>query len=165
MAATESNWTFSVEINKPPEIDIDDEYNNQTPVPGETITVQFFYKGGVGTGRASEFKIFVYDRSDTTTDTVPAGTADSPSASTDAKPIPVPFNVYPALPLVGSPELSPALIRAAVAGLISTNNIYAVFISGVWNRFHKGTFQVTAPADGYDENDDLITFSGQAQIR
>ena len=82
------------------------------------------------------------------------GTAD--------KPIPVPFGITPAVPLADVPEITPSLMAGAQDGVISTNNIFAVFTAGQWDAFHKGYFQVTAPPDGYE--DAITTFSGQAQI-
>ena len=157
--AFESNFIFNVEINKPREIDISDD--GQTTSPSETITIGFIYKGGVGTGLATGFRIFIYDRGDTSI----VGTPGSPEVDSSAKPIPVPFGTTPAVPLGGSPEITPALIAGASGGnVINTNDVYAELSSGQWNAFHKGEFQVTAPADGYDVNEDLVTFSGQAQI-
>ena len=156
--AFESNFIFNVEINKPREIDISDD--GQTTSPSETLTIGFIYKGGVGTGLATGFRIFIYDRGDTTD----VGTPDSPEADSTAKPIPVPFGITPTVPLGGSPEITPTLIAGAMNNIIRTNDVYAELVSGQWNAFHKGSFQVTAPTDGYDANDELITFSGQAQI-
>ena len=156
--AFQSNWTFNVAINRPRDIEIIDEYNNLTVGPGATLTIQFLYKGGIGMGLATGFNIFCYDRSDTLTD----GTPDAPEAGTEEKPIPVPFGTTPAVPLPNVPEITPALISGAAAGVISTNNVFATFISGQWVSSHKGFFQVTAPMEGYDEP--ITTFSGQAQI-
>ena len=156
--AFQDNWHFNIEINKAAEIDIDDD--GMTESPGDTVTITFFYKGGVGTGRKDEFRIFVYDRSDIATD----GTPESPEEGTAEKPIPNVDNITPAIPEIGSPVITPALIATAVNNVIDTNDIYAEFISGQWNAFHRGSFQVTAPASGYDEDAGLITFSGQAVI-
>lgn len=156
--AFQDNWTFNVEINTDREIDIDDD--GMTRSPGDTVTITFFYKGGVGTGRAMGWRIFVYDRSDVDDD----GTPESPEAGTADKPIPAVFNIIPGIPEVGSPEITPALIAGAVNNVIKTNDVYAELDSGQWNAFHRGSFQVTAPASGYDADTGLITFSGQAQI-
>ena len=157
--AFRDNWFFNVQINRPAEIVIDDD--GMTESPGDTVTITFYYKGGVGTGRKDEFRIFVYDRSDIATE----GTPDSPEVGTSDKPIPDVFNINPGIPEIGSPTITPALIAGAVNNIINTNDIYAELTSGQWNAFHRGSFQVTAPASGYEADAELITFSGQARIQ
>lgn len=156
--AFQDNWHFNVRINEQAEIDIEDD--GMSTDPGGTVTITFFYKGGLGTGRKDEFRIFVYDRDDIATD----GTPEVPETGTADKPIPNVNNITPAIPAIGSPEITPALIAGATNNIIHTNDIHAELDSGQWNAFHRGSFQVTAPADGYDADDDLITFSGQAKI-
>ena len=158
MAKKSDGFIFHVEINADPQMQIVDETDNRTVGPNVTINYQFIYQGGIGEGRSTAFSIFVYDRSDISG----IGTPDSPEAGTASKPIPVPFNIIPATPLAGSPELSQSLIAGAQGGVISTNSIFATFTSGQWVSHHKGTFQVTTPASGY--TDPITTFLGDAQI-
>ena len=71
MAKEFDGFIFHVKILEFPDIQISDDTDNQTVAAGEAVNYQFIYQGGIGTATATEFKIFVYDRSDTTTDTVP----------------------------------------------------------------------------------------------
>ena len=158
MAKKFDGFIFHVRIDEDPQIQIVDETDNQTVGPGVTINYQFIYQGGIGTGRSTAFSIFVYDRSDISG----AGTSDSPEAGTLDKPIPVPFDITPATPLGGKPELTQSLIAGAQGGIISTNSIFATMVSGQWVSFHKGTFSVTTPSSGY--TDEITTFLGEAQI-
>ena len=148
-----SDFVFHVELHRDATIEILDESNNQTVGSGNTLVIGFIYQGGIGNGLATGFNIFVFDRSDTTL----VGTAETPESN-----LPVPFDIDPATPLPGSPAITGSLIAMAVAGVISTNNFYAVLVSGVWSTHHRGSFSVTAPSSGFTE--DLTTFSGQAQI-
>ncbi len=162
MAKEVDGFIFHVKILEFPAIQIDDKTDNKTVGPGVAVNYEFIYQGGIGTATAEEFKIFVYDRSDTTTDIVPAGTPDAPSASTAEKPIPLVTMVTPSLPLRGKPEIPQTLIDNAVGGLIITNNLVAMLTSGVWISWHRGSFEVVTPDTGYE--DDITTFRGEAQI-
>ena len=159
MAKKEDGFIFHVRIDEEPDIQIVDETDNLTVGPGDTITYQFVYQGGIGTGRSTAFNIFVYDRNDTT-DVV--GTPTAPEAGTIAKPIPDVEAITPPTPLAGRPEITPALIAGSSGGIISTNNVFATFTSGVWVGWHKGSFEITTPSSGYTEP--LTTFLGEAQI-
>ena len=152
------NFMFHVIGDALSAIEIVDETDNRTVGPGVTIHYQFIYRGGTGSSRGVAFNIFVYDRSDI----AGAGTPAAPEAGTANKPIPVPFNISPATPLLGAPELTQNLISMAQGGIITTNSIYAELISGSWNVYHRGSFEVTTPSSGY--TDALTTFLGQAQI-
>ena len=159
MAKEVDGFIFHVKILEFPAIEIDDETDNLTVNPGDTVNYQFIYQGGIGNARSTMFNIFVYDRDDTT-DVV--GTPDAPEAGTTLKPIPDVTMITPGTPLKGRPEITPVLIAGAVAGLISTNNVYATLTSGVWIGWHKGSFEVVTPSSGYTEP--LTTFLGEAQI-
>ena len=82
--------------NEDPYIDVRD-YDGQETNPGKTVHILFAYRGGIGTGRAGSFNIFLYDRSDVATD----GTPDAPEAN-----LPAVFGVTPAVPRAGRPNLS-----------------------------------------------------------
>ena len=159
MAKKEDGFIFHVEINAIPDIEVSDETDNLTVNPGDTLNYQFIYQGGIGDGLSTGFNIFVYDRNDTT-DVV--GTPDAPEAGTSTKPIPDVDAITPGTPLAGRPEITSALIAAAVDGVINTNNVYAEFTSGVWIGWHKGSFEIVTPSSGYTEP--ITTFLGEAQI-
>ena len=163
MAKEVDGFIFHVRIDEEPDIEIIDAFDNLTVNPGDSLTYQFIYQGGIGDGLSTMFNIFVYDRNDTTTDDVPAGTPDSPSASTADKPIPAVTMITPGTPLKGRPEITPTLIAGSGgSGIISTNNVWATLTSGVWIGWHKGSFEVVTPSSGYTE--DITTFLGEAQI-
>ena len=162
MAKEFDGFIFHVKILEIPAIQINDETDNLTVTPGNPVNYQFIYQGGIGDGESTGFNIFVYDRSDTTTETVPAGTPDAPSASTSAKPIPAVTMITPGTPLRGRPDIPQVLIDNDIDGLIITNSLVATLTSGVWISWHRGSFQVVTPSTGYE--DDITTFMGEAQI-
>ena len=162
MAKEVDGFIFHVKILEIPDIQISDETDNKTVAPSNAVRYQFIYQGGIGRAQATGFNIFVYDRSDTTDESTPAGTPDAPSASTAAKPIPDVTMITPSTPLRGRPEIPQTLIDNVVGVLIVTNNLYATLTSGVWISWHRGSFEVVTPSTGYE--DDITTFMGEAQI-
>ena len=80
------NYTMHVLYNENPYIDVTDASDGQETNPGGTVHILFTYRGGIGTGRAGSFNIFLYDRSDVATD----GTPDAPEAN-----LPAVFGVTP----------------------------------------------------------------------
>ena len=151
------NYTMHVLYNESPCIDVIDSSDGQSTNPGGTVHILFTYRGGVGTGRASSFKIFLYDRSDVPTD----GTPDAPEPN-----LPMVFSIMPTVPLRGRPNLSiPQTDTLNAGGFIS--GIHAELVMGKWEAFWTGSFKITAPVAGSGEGEiteDRTTFSGQAQI-
>ena len=152
------NYTMHVLYNEDPYIDVLDEYDGPQTNPGKTVEFLFAYRGGVGTGRAGSFNIFLFDRSDTTTE----GTATDPEPDN----LPVVFGITPAVPLAGRPSLLiPQTDILNAGGFIS--GIHAELIMGRWEAYWTGSFKITAPVAGSGEGEitqDLTTFTGQAQI-
>ena len=151
------DYTMHVLYNEDPYIDVLDEYDGPQTNPGMTVEFLFAYRGGVGTGRAGSFNIFLYDRSDVATD----GTPDTPEAD-----LPSVFGVTPTVPLAGRPTLSiPQTDILNAGGFIS--GIHAILVLGKWEAYWTGSFKITAPIAGSGEGEitqDLTTFTGQAQI-
>ena len=151
------NYTMHVLYNEDPYIDVLDEYDGPQTNPGKTVEFLFAYRGGVGTGRAGSFNIFLYDRSDVATD----GTPDAPEAN-----LPAVFGVTPSVPRAGRPNLSiPQTDILNAGGFIS--GIHAILVLGKWEAYWTGSFKITAPVAGSGEGEitqDLTTFTGQAQI-
>ena len=88
------NYTMHVLYNENACIDVTDSSDGQSTNPGGTVHILFTYRGGIGTGRAGSFNIFLYDRSDVSTD----GTPDAPEAN-----LPAVFGVTPSVPRAGRP--------------------------------------------------------------
>ena len=87
------NYTMHVLYNENACIDVTDSSDGQSTNPGGTVHILFTYRGGIGTGRAGSFNIFLYDRSDVSTD----GTPDAPEAN-----LPAVFGVTPSVPRAGA---------------------------------------------------------------
>ena len=151
------NYTMHVLYNEDPYIDVTDSSDGQSTNPGGTVHILFTYRGGIGTGRAGSFNIFLYDRSDVATD----GTPDSPEPN-----LPTVFGVTPAVPLAGRPNLSIPQTDILNAGRF-ISGIHAILVLGKWEAYWTGSFKITAPIAGSGEGEitqDLTTFTGQAQI-
>ena len=142
--------------NENASIEIDARTDGQQTGPGGTVEVVFIYRGGIGTGRAGAFNIFVFDRSDTTL----VGTAETPESN-----LPQVFGILPVVPLAGGPRLTLLQISQLNAGNI-ISGIFAQLVGGKWQAHWTGSFKVTSPLAGSgvgDINQDT-TFTGQAQI-
>ena len=151
------NYTMHVLYNENPYIDVRDSYDGQETNPGGTVHILFAYRGGIGTGRAGSFNIFLYDRSDVATD----GTPEEPEAN-----LPAVFSVMPSVPLAGRPTLSIPQRDILNAGQ-TISGIHAELVLGKWEAYWTGSFKITAPIAGSGEGEitqDLTTFTGQAQI-
>ena len=151
------NYTMHVLYNENPYIDVTDRTDGQSTNPGGTVHIEFIYRGGIGTGRAGSFNIFLYDRSDAATD----GTPDAPEPN-----LPSVFGVTPTVPLSGRPTLSIPQRDILNAGQ-TISGIHAELVMGKWEAYWTGSFKITAPNAGSDPGQitqDLTTFTGQAQI-
>ena len=151
------NYTMHVLYNEDAYIDVTDRTDGQETNPGKTVHIEFVYRGGIGTGRAGSFNIFLYDRSDVATD----GTPNAPEPN-----LPSVFGVTPTVPLSGRPTLSIPQRDILNAGQ-TISGIHAELVMGKWEAYWTGSFKITAPNAGSDPGQitqDMTTFTGQAQI-
>ena len=152
------NFTMHILYNENAYIDVTEGSDGQQTNPGRTVEFSFIYRGGAGTGRAGAFNIFLFDRSDTTTE----GTATTPEPDH----LPTVFGVMPAVPHAGRPTLSITQRDILNAGRF-ISGIHAELVMGKWEAYWTGSFKITAPVAGSGEGEitqDLTTFTGQAQI-
>ena len=128
--------------------------DDQQTIPGEPANFEFNYNGGTGTSQGTGFNIFIYDRDDNGV----TGTAASPATNAPfngkTRTIPPVVNIVPGVPEPGLPPIPTGSVPP---------NVYHDTVAG--RAYWRGTFTVTAPgADEYDLDDEVIVFTGQAQI-
>lgn len=139
MPFVSDDFVVRVVVSRKPSITVSGETKTVTTIPGKTVTISFYYDGGVGSQQGNSFGL--------------EWNAITPASQPQTEPTFGSFN--PPAPNAGRPNLTPAQAAAERAKVV--NKLY-IEAGGIW--YWPGTVNFTMPSGQTADT----TYNGEVRI-